>query len=173
MINYLFAAEFFFLTSDFWHLTSWPKIVEFSANFWYNAPAFMMIHSTIKKAYMPETPPHKNPQKSARFNIKNMQNEPNLNNWTFPINPLSKAHYTPLDTWCDEKNEPNTNPKRTQFKPNSNPKTTNTKSIISVIVKGPAKTPFFPLSPPPLSAIIKSIQKPRRGFLWKPQPSWH
>ena len=33
--------------------------------------------------------------------------------------------YTPLDTWCDEKNEPNTNPKRTQFKPISdqtNPK---------------------------------------------------
>jgi hypothetical protein len=50
-----------------------------------------------------------------------MQNKPNLNIWKFAINDLLKRIYLPPDTWYGGKNEPNSNPIRTQYKANSNP----------------------------------------------------
>ena len=76
-----------------------------------------MIHSTIKKAYTPENPPHKNPQKSCVSHIKNMQNKPNLNISEPTPSVYGKKTYVKSATFYIKK----TNPIQTQYKANSNP----------------------------------------------------
>ena len=73
----------------------------------------MMIHSTIKKAYMPETSPHKNPQKNCAFHIKNMQNKPNLNNSDHQLTACISMSYVKSAAFYVKK----TNPIQTQYKP--------------------------------------------------------
>ena len=50
-----------------------------------------------------------------------MQNEPNLQKARTNVNAVLTNDYDNLDTWSTWKNEPKTNPKRTQYKPKMNP----------------------------------------------------
>jgi endoglucanase len=60
-------------------------------------------------------------QKNDPFTLKGVQNEPNLNNSESALTSFMTERYFPLDTWYRGKNEPNTNPIRTQFKAKTNP----------------------------------------------------
>jgi hypothetical protein len=57
----------------------------------------------------------------VRKNKLFMQNEPKFRKVKFNVTDLLKKNYEQLDTWSIRKNEPNTNPIRTQYEPNTNP----------------------------------------------------
>ena len=91
----------------------------------------MILNSMTTKASKPEHIPHKNPQKSCAFHIKNMQNKANLNKSECPLTSFMSMSYVKSTTFYVKKTnpiqsqyKPNTKPIQTQFrpnKPNSNP----------------------------------------------------
>ena len=58
-----------------------------------------------------------------------MQNEPNFRKSQMYINKVLTKDYEEMDTWSIGKNEPKTNPKRTQNEPKTNPMQTQTNPI--------------------------------------------
>jgi hypothetical protein len=60
----------------------------------------------------------------VRKNKLFLQNEPKFQKVKFNVTEVLTKDYVQMDTWSIGKNEPKTNPKRTQNEPNTNPKRT-------------------------------------------------